>query len=105
MSATRTDRFEVLEVEFGKAPPLTDPGIIQIMFENGEPEAAKFLCPCGCARAVYLPLVRPGHRDRPGNSPRWDYRKGGNLVHPSVNWTGGCRSHFWIREDGAVAWA
>lgn len=28
----------------------------------------------------------------------------GHLIHPSVRYMGGCKSHFYIREDGLIEW-
>jgi len=34
----------------------------------------------------------------------WDVRINGNLIHPSVNHMDGCKSHYFIKENGAVSW-
>ena len=77
-----------------------EPGVVYLWGCEGEtdpPFAALFLCPCGCGGEVSLPLTN-GH-------PAWKFN--GDLAaptfSPSVLWTCGCKSHFFIRR-GRVEW-
>ena len=55
-------------------------------------------CPCGCGDLIELNLIPPIR-------PLWHISeiKKRATVAPSVNKTGGCNSHFYIR-DGVVIW-
>lgn len=79
----------------------------EFLMLGGEPEACRFPCPCGCGDEVFLYLTN-SRRER-GEYKKlgghvWDSRTAGHLIHPSVNHTDGCRSHYFIKEDGTVSW-
>lgn len=80
----------------------------ETLIREGEPEAVRYLCPCGCGTEVFLYLTNSkrerGEYKKLGGHV-WDYRTGGHLIHPSVNHTGDpCKSHYYIRDDGTVDW-
>ena len=88
----------------------TTPGGIssfEFLMLDGEPEACRFLCPCGCGGQVFLYLTNSrrsrGECHKLGGHV-WDPRTNGYLISPSVNQLDGCRSHYFIREDGTVQW-
>ena len=82
---------------FGERDPSTlDFGIIEVYYYQGEVEGIAFICPCGCGRAVWIPIHNPVKKEH-----HWQYR---NLtLTPSVRWLSGCKAHFNI-TDGAVVW-
>ena len=101
----RIEKYTEVEYSFGEDRPNPTPGEMQVLVNRvtNEVEAVDFLCPCGCGRNVYTPVVC-SKRQRPRREPVWDYHMAGHLIHPSVNWTGGCMSHFFINLDGTVKW-
>ncbi|MCW3110416.1 MAG: hypothetical protein JWQ09_4922 [Segetibacter sp.] len=71
---------------------------IYIVGEPNYPWLATFKCPCGCKKTIQLNLLE-------GASPQWSYtiKKRKITIKPSVWRTGGCKSHFFIR-DGKIRW-
>ena len=57
-----------------------------------------FLCPCGCADVINLPMQPPHH-------PKWniDLSRNQPSLYPSIWRNKGCMSHFWIK-NGAIVW-
>jgi hypothetical protein len=58
------------------------------------------LCPCGCKKTLHLNLIK-------GNHPKWSFdidKKKRISLHPSIDRTVGCKSHFWVRK-GKIIWA
>lgn len=67
----------------------------------------RFLCPCGCGDEYRL-LNRDHESAKSGfgRTPRWSVKIVNDrmTLHPSVNRTAFCKSHFWIK-GGVVEWA
>lgn len=74
-------------------------GVITIMMEQDRIVCVNFLCPCGCGSECYTPIAPPQ------NNRRWDATLIDNklTLSPSIQYTGGCKSHFNI-EDNNVKW-
>lgn len=101
----RIEKYTEKQYTWGDDRPTPGPGEFQVVVaDDGEPQSVEFLCPCGCGNPVYLPLVTSLNERKSGGGPRWDWKTGGHLVHPSVLWTSGCRSHFFVNLDGSIAW-
>ena len=61
-----------------------------------------FGCPCGCGHEVYICVTDCG-----GDRRHWDLTVDDEMrptLSPSLQLTGGCQSHFFIR-NGKVEWA
>jgi len=94
-------KYTETRVRFGAAPDPSDlkPGDFWLMEEeDGSVVAVDFLCPCGCGAECYTPVVP---KDQPRNRQTWEYEPGPTLT-PSIQFTGGCRSHFNITNGEAV---
>lgn len=73
-------------------PDAMEPSTIYVV--GSPPWAVVFLCPCGCQGRVNLSLL--------GSHPRWtleEHEDGTITMSPSINWTTGCKSHFWLRRS------
>jgi hypothetical protein len=77
------------------------------IYFNNTPElcSVSYLCPCGCAKYVYLPCYLQGQEKK--TSPRWllTYTKDINslTLFPSILDKGSCHSHYFI-ESNEVKW-
>ena len=72
---------------------------LYVVQEDGYTEYAAMLCPCGCKKVLYLNLI-------PDESPCWKLRTSQDTpttLHPSIDRTVGCRSHFWFKK-GKIVW-
>lgn len=56
-----------------------------------------FLCPCGCGEMIML------NTNKKYAPPCWTLTRETGSIHPSVNQTTDCKSHFWIRNN-KVEW-
>lgn len=104
----RIDHYTEQRFEFGDERPKPVPGVMQVIYQDGEPYAVDFLCPCGCGSGCFTPLVRSDRSRKEGEQrPIWDY-KPGPILSPSIRYIGGCKSHFNIEEvngvPGSVKW-
>ena len=72
-------------------------GVLYVMKEF---EIVVYLCPCGCG----LEICTAFGNLWPGN--RWKLTLDGDKVtlDPSIAVRGGCKSHFWIKEN-RIVWA
>lgn len=74
------------------------PGAIELRTRQGDTKVAgiAFVCPCGCGREGWLPIVT---ERRPETSPAWtwDGNREAPTLTPSVLQVGGCRWHGWLR--------
>lgn len=88
-------------------PP--EPGVMLVVREPGDvamhgdaavPYVACYRCPCGCDQVVHLPVQGMGEA-----SHRWGLVVEGEVptLSPSIRETGGCLSHYYIR-NGKVEW-
>jgi len=115
----RVTKYIPTEVEFDLPEGASRPDLsispdsissFEFLIRDGEPEACRYLCPCGCGNQVFLYLVNSRRRRKnEGHGVAfqghvWDVREGGHLIHPSVNHLDGCKSHYFINADGAVVW-
>lgn len=66
--------------------------------QHGSYWLAMMLCPCGCGATIQLPLT-----GRSGSRWRVTGARAAPSLHPSVDRTVGCKSHFWLRA-GRVHW-
>lgn len=97
----KTDYYDrVVYVDGYPEPEQMDRSTIYIEQDgDGSPLIAAFLCPCGCGKSTIIGL----HREF---SPNWmlDRHEDGTIsFHPSLNRSGGCESHFYIRHS-RVSW-
>lgn len=68
-----------------------------ILFISIEFETAIHKCGCGCGKEVVTPISPTG----------WELIYNGEAVslYPSIgNWSFGCKSHYWIKEN-KIVWA
>jgi len=75
------------------------PDILYIISNDDFYWQVLMLCPCGCKKALHMNLMK-------GNNPSWKYeidKKKRISLHPSVNRTFGCKSHFFLRK-GRIVW-
>ena len=83
-------------------PEIIDPNTIYLFCnDDGSPRRIFFLCPCGCNDKCNI-RARPPREPEPS----WDVKveeDGTPTLHPSVNYTFGCKSHFSI-AFGNIAW-
>jgi hypothetical protein len=73
--------------------------VIYFVANQGYPWEIVMICPCGCAKLIYLNLLKE-------YSPYWRYDIDHNKkvsLYPSIHRTTGCKSHFFIKE-GTVIW-
>ena len=87
-------------VSEGALPGDLKPKILYVVKEDGVAWQAALICPCGCGDRLDLNLL-------PDERPYWQVRIGASGVaslHPSVQRTEGCESHFFLRE-GRIIWA
>lgn len=92
----------------GQDPGTPAPGVMFVFYEpsknldgtlNLTPQGVDMLCPCGCGRDFYTPLITPELEGR-NNSHHWRYSLGPTIT-PSIRFLSGCKSHFNI-TDGKV---
>ena len=92
--AEKTETFTVKEVKHTPKFSEFKPGVIYV---SSEFETVSFLCPCGCG----------GESNIPVDSKGWGivFNAPGVLtLTPSILKMGGCKSHYFIR-DNKVVWA
>jgi hypothetical protein len=77
-------------------PDTIEPGIMYISEKYG---GVTYICPCGCGEKVHFPI-------KPFWDAAWEMTKSGDLVtiSPSILMRGGCKSHYFIREN-KIVWA
>lgn len=98
MPVAKHDTFVIEYVEPGRSAEVTKPGVLYIeRWKNDTPpDRAKFLCPCGCTELYDLNLD-----DDVSKHPHlWKFtvdEDGRPTIHPSVNFTAGCKSHFHLK--------
>jgi hypothetical protein len=81
-------------------PDELKPDILYIISNDNFYWQVAMLCPCGCKKNLHLNLIK-------GNHPKWRFeidKKKRISLHPSINRTVGCKSHFWVRK-GKIIWA
>ena len=87
-------------VQIGDMPERLRDGAIYLVGENDQFWCVALRCPCHCGAVIQLNLLRE-------TRPCWAFElePGTQLMTltPSVNRTGGCRSHFILR-GGRVHW-
>jgi len=87
-----------------------DTAPFEYLMRDGEVEAVRYSCPCGCGMVVMLRCTNSRQRRKVGQHPQdaglhlWDARSEGRLINPSVNHLGGCKSHYFLNGDGTVTW-
>lgn len=89
-------RLDTLKPEFVELIPDTiEHGILYISEKHGH---VTFICPCGCGKT--------GISLKPVWDDGWDMTKNGDMVtfSPSILQRGGCKSHYFIREN-KIIWA
>lgn len=74
-----------------------EPGKIYVL-QNGDLDldCVKFLCPCGCAQVVYLPVHVGGDRQQEHEWGLLWHPEGTLSLYPSIQQRGGCNSHYHI---------
>lgn len=104
----RIEKYTEIRVQFGNRPEMKV-GDLHVIERDGEVWMVDFHCPCGCGHSSAVFIVN-SRRPRTPDRHVWDYNpaKPGEprpyLISPSVHWTAGCLSHFFIRGDGTVQW-
>lgn len=94
------DRFlHVVEVaEVLPDEPADD--TIYLVGPPGQPYSVNFACPCSCGQRVHLLVNRVKLQP-----PSWvltRHENGTITLAPSILWTAGCLSHFFIRENRVI---
>jgi hypothetical protein len=82
-----------------EVPNTLDSKIIYIIENKGYRWKAVMICPCGCNKILHMNLIKD-------YNPSWKFeinKKKTITLHPSINRTVGCKSHFFIRK-GKVIW-
>lgn len=90
--------YRTCEVE-GNLPNQLGRQILYIVQEDGYPEYASMVCPCGCGRILYMNLISD-------ERPCWNltlHSDSSASLYPSVWRKKDCCSHFWFRQ-GRVQW-
>jgi hypothetical protein len=75
------------------------PGVVYVCGEDDCIWCVAFVCPCGCGRAVNIPVL-------PGKGPRWDLTVAEDkrvTLTPSLQRTCECKSHFFLTK-GEIKW-
>lgn len=67
-----------------------------VVYVNDSWKIASFRCPCGCYDLIELDINPNAEHPR-----RWSVN--GNTIHPSINRSVNCMSHFFI-TNGLVKW-
>lgn len=106
-----TTHYTERRILFGQDYDLVPGEMLVLCNESSEPQAVNFLCPCGCGSGGYTRLVTKDRPRRPDDQANgihlWEYSPGPTL-HPSIRYTGGCKSHFNIEAvngvPGSVKW-
>lgn len=101
---TKIDEYKAVNYPFPNTRGKPQPGEMQVMVaDDGSIEAVDFLCPCGCGRSSYTPVVPMTDKQAGKGEHHWGYDPATVTLHPSVLWLSGCKSHFWI-QGGKVVW-
>lgn len=90
-------QFEQVE-EFDAAA--AKPSRVYIEHRGGKDRWVHLVCPCGCRDVITMNLMT-------SQRPHWAvtrHEDGSVTIHPSVDKTTGCRSHFFVRR-GNIEWA
>ncbi|MGJ8619755.1 MAG: DUF6527 family protein [Methylophilaceae bacterium] len=71
---------------------------LYVVGTENEPWQVEFLCPCGCADKIVLPV-------NGSTLPRWRLHilVGIPTLSPSIWRTKGCKSHFFVKQ-GRIVW-
>jgi hypothetical protein len=80
-------------------PEKMDSKSVYIIHNEGYYWQAVMVCPCGCKNILQMNLMED-------YNPSWKFiinNKNVITLHPSVNRTVGCSSHFFIRR-GKIVW-
>lgn len=96
------ESYTETRIKYGEAPPPQDlkPGDFWVLVgDDGAPEAVDFLCPCGCGRQTYTPVVPEG-TPKP-NDRTWTY-KAGPTLDPSIRFESGCKANFNITDGKTI---
>ncbi|MEX2205426.1 MAG: DUF6527 family protein [Myxococcota bacterium] len=89
--------YGVVRVRF--LPELLRPYTVYLIGEVHHRWFAAMDCPCGCSSVVQLSILTTGR-------PRWtvaEHWTGTVTIHPSIQRTTGCRSHYFVRR-GRILW-
>lgn len=86
-------------VSVSEVPAELDRRLLALCGPPGTPKWAVFECPCGRGHRIVLNL-------HPERRPAWRFFEHGGRpsLHPSVDYRGEHRCHFWLSE-GRVHWA
>lgn len=99
----KIDKFQIIEMNWddssGGEPP---PGVVWVLIRKIHCEAVEYMCPCGCGDHLLIYVFRPD--ESATGLRRWQFKEGGHLIDPSVRHEAGCKSHYYILEDGTVKW-
>ena len=63
-------------------------------------------CPCGCEKETAVHFKSEKRGERTPNFPEWDLEDHGNgviSINPSVRMRGGCKAHYFIKQN-KVEW-
>jgi hypothetical protein len=80
-------------------PDELKPNILYIISNENFYWQVVMLCPCGCKKALNMNLMKENH-------PTWKFEmdnKNRISLHPSINRSVGCKSHFFLRK-GRIFW-
>ncbi len=81
-------------------PEKINSNTIYLVGNEGYYWQAVMLCPCGCDKTLNMSLMKEHH-------PSWNIKFNSDRIitlHPSINRTVGCKSHFFLR-NGKIVWA